>query len=79
MQQSEQVGAAQLHGRCGEEDHGFRVVAEVVDTTMSPRIRVPGMMRLINDDQIKSRRRIEVNKASAGPSIRPCAEQRGLI
>jgi len=53
---------AQLNGRRRQQHHGLRVVAEVPDRPVGPSVSVPDVVRLVHDDEIEGRRRIEIQK-----------------
>ena len=71
VEQGKKVFAPQLHRSGGEKHGGLRVVAEVAHGLVKVRFGVPDMVRLVDDDEIELRRRIEGEQPFAPPPALP--------
>ena len=59
IQQREKVVTAELHRSGRHKNDGPRIVAKISDTLMQEGIRVPDVVRLIDDHEIESWSRIK--------------------
>ena len=51
-----QIIIFKLNRCCGQKDHGFCIITELLDSGVCKGFSIPDMMRLIHNDQIKFRR-----------------------
>jgi hypothetical protein len=63
MEQCVEIVAPKLDWCSGHEDYGFGMFTKEVHRFMGIGLRVAKMVRLINNDQIKVRWRVKVDKA----------------
>ena len=83
VQQHEQIMVAKLNRRRSQKDRGFGVIAEEPDRLVSVGIRIADMMRLVHDDEIKARRRVQSQKPLPRPfpafAIGPWTVEKRLV